>query len=142
MQAVQSVSTRSELATSADSVWSLVGNFARMDTWARGATLLGVHGSGVGALRHVSTRAGNFIERCDGVDVQGRCLRYSIVESPWPISDYHAKVCVLPRDTETCLLEWSSEFLTLDHAPENFTASIELMYLGFIDKVRSVLFPI
>jgi Polyketide cyclase / dehydrase and lipid transport len=139
MQSLQTVSVRSqELSASADAIWSLVGDFARMDTWADGVLLLRVEGTGEGAVRHVSTRAGNFIERCDSVDAHGWSLRYSIVESPWPIRGYHATVRVIPLNAHSCVIEWSSEFETLEHAPENFAANIERMYAGFIARIRSV----
>jgi hypothetical protein len=139
METLQTVSVRSqELSASADAIWSLVGDFARMDTWSVGALLHRIEGTGEGALRHVSTRAGNFVERCDGVDARARCLRYSIVESPWPIRGYHAKVRVICVSPHRSVIEWSSEFVSLEHAPANFAANIERMYLGFIAKVQSV----
>jgi hypothetical protein len=138
MRPFQTVSVRSqELSASTDAIWSLVGDFARMDTWTDGALLLRVEGSGEGALRHVTTRAGDFIERCDSVDAHEWCLRYSIVESPWPIRDYHAEVRVIPVNANSCVIEWSSEFETLEGAPANFAANIERMYAGFIARVRS-----
>lgn len=139
MNGSQTVSVRAELKASVEKVWPLVGDFARMSAWAPAANLLSIQGAGVGALRTVRTVKGDFTERCDEVNEPLRRLRYSIVESPWPVRDYAAQVQLFGLGAQRCLIEWSGRFTPVDGGGSDFNDRLERMYLMFVREIQQAL---
>jgi hypothetical protein len=130
------VRVREELAAPARSAWALLRDFGEMSAWAPQARVLRVAGTGVGALRHVESAIGIFIERCESHDEAGRAFSYSIVESPWPMERYLASVCVVATGPRSCAIEWACEFATASGSTADFAIRLERLYRGFIAALR------
>lgn len=128
---------RDEIAAPIAAVWDLVRNFGDIGAWATGARVVRVDGAGVGAIRHVEGSAGHVVERCEAHDEAGHTFSYSLVESPWPLANYVATVCLTSLDPDRCAIEWSANFDPTPAAPPDVRDQVEKMYRGsFIANLK------
>jgi hypothetical protein len=116
-----------ELATSADALWKILGDFADL-SWVPTVHHCVFEGTGVGMLRYMyldETYA--IVERLDALDAARRTITYSIPENnPLPVADYRATMTIHERDPQRCELEWSCTWsapigMTEDEAVANIT---------------------
>src|SRR5262249_21510485 len=100
-----------DLAASADKVWQLIGGFNSLPDWSpnipRSETTEG------GRVRHVATSNGvTIVERLEKFDNAARSYSYSIVQAPFPITDYLATISVHPKaGGYGCVVDWSGTFI-------------------------------
>lgn len=128
---------REEIAAPIATVWNLVRDFGDIGAWARGARVVQLDGTGVGAIRHVEGSAGRVLERCEAHDEAGHSFSYSLVESPWPFASYVATVRLTALDPERCSIEWTASFDPTTAAPVDMRDLIEKTYRsGFIAHLK------
>ena len=68
-----------------------------------------VTGGGVGAERSFKVSGGPMSERITALDDEAMTLHYEIVENPWPVTDYLAKIQVAPV-ADGAEITWSADF--------------------------------
>jgi len=116
-----------QMATSADALWKILGDFADL-SWVPAVPRHEFVGTGVGMLRYMyldDTYA--IVERMDAIDNERRIITYSIPENnPLPVNDYVATMTVHDRGPDRCELEWSCVWstpigMTEEEAVENLT---------------------
>jgi hypothetical protein len=102
-----------ELATSADTVWSVIGQFDL--SWHPLVAKVNLIGAGIGQLRKMKTLdGGEVVERLDAVDSARRSYRYTLV-SGIAATRYAGTIEVRPKGSG-CVAEWRVEFLA-DNQP-------------------------
>ena len=100
-----------DLPVSGDIVWQLIGGFNSLPDWSpnipRSETTEG------GRVRHLATTNGaTIVERLEKFDNAARSYSYSIVQAPFPITDYLATISVHDKAGGSgCLVDWSGTFI-------------------------------
>lgn len=137
----ESVVVRASLDASVERVWPLLRDFFQMDAWSHGATIEKTEGIGceVGAVRHVRTAEGLFVERCTGLDHENHALRYEVVRSPWQLLEYVADVRVTAIDDGRCRIEWACRFVPSRLTRPSKREEIERMYAYFLKRLARTL---
>jgi hypothetical protein len=100
-----------------------------------------VEGSGVGAIRTVGIPGGMSIqERCEGYDVAGRALTYSILpKGPFPLRNYVSTCRVVETGPATCRVDWEGRFEPEGVSEEQAQGMVRGIYTGGIAAVRKLL---
>lgn len=104
-----------ELGSSADTVWSVVGNFNGLPEWHPWveASVLEPAAGGVGRrVTNVGVTAGRreLTERLVFFDSAAREYAYTIIAGPAPFTDYVGRFRVIPRGAERCMFEFVGRF--------------------------------
>jgi hypothetical protein len=99
-----------DLNVPAEEVWQFIGGFGTIPDWLPGISECTL--SEGGRIRHLGTPDGQVIvERLEAYDLAGRSYSYSILESPFPVTDYHAKLTVTATNSGNgSLVEWGASF--------------------------------
>src|SRR5262245_61711794 len=104
-------SARIDVAASTDKVWQLIGGFNSLPDWLpyapKSETTEG------GRVRHVANpNGGTIVERLEKFDNAARSYSYSIIQAPFPVTDYLAAISVHEKaGGNGCLVEWSGTFV-------------------------------
>ena len=105
-----------DLEAAPDDVWNLIGGFNALPDWHPAVEKSELEEEG--QTRKLSLAGGGtIIEKLIKKSDQERLYSYSIENSPLPVSDYTATICVKEEDGKT-QVEWSSEFNPMG-VPEN-----------------------
>jgi len=100
-----------ELPVSAEKVWQLIGGFNSLPDWSPNIpTSEATEG---GRVRHLATSNGvTIVERLEKFDNAARSYSYSIVQAPFPITDYLATISVHPKaGGYGCVVDWSGTLI-------------------------------
>ncbi|WP_145950172.1 SRPBCC family protein [Paenibacillus sp. Y412MC10] len=102
--------TTIKISASPDQVWKLIGGFNSLPEW-----LLNISSSELsegGRVRHLTNSDGNvIIERLEVFNEKGRYYAYSIIDAPFPVTDYQATIHVRElANSKNSLVEWSGNF--------------------------------
>lgn len=112
-----------DIPASPDQVWQLIGGFNSLPDWL---PLVAVSEAGEGGrLRHLQTVDGTVIvERLQAFENAGKTYSYSIVEAPFPVTDYLATLRVEALG-DGARVTWSGQFtpagVSTEAAEELFT---------------------
>lgn len=97
-----------DIPVSADQVWQLVGGFNSLPDWLP-MIAKSEPGEG-GRLRNLHTQNGDLIvERLQTFDNAAKTYSYSIVQAPFPVTDYLATLRVEAKG-DGCRVTWSGLF--------------------------------
>jgi hypothetical protein len=98
-----------DLPVSADQVWTLVGVFQSLPDWL--PIIRQSLPSENGHVRNLITTDGAVIvERLQSYDAPSRTYSYSIVEGPFPVTDYLATLSVSATGPDSCTVTWGGYF--------------------------------
>jgi hypothetical protein len=121
-------------------VWDLIRDFGDLSAWAPGANVTKLEGEGVGMIRHIEGGdAGYFKELCEAHDDENHTFGYTLLESPAPVKDYHAKVKLTETGPDSCDIEWSSVFQPVDGPEEEIVKGVEDTYRFFIENIKNTI---
>jgi hypothetical protein len=102
---------------SADTVWSSIRDFAKLDEWLPPIETCEIEGDAaadqIGAVRRLTAQGGDavFHERLTVFDEEGRRYAYEFVDSPLPVRDYRSEIRVAQvTDSGQAFVEWWGEF--------------------------------
>ena len=130
------VKVQEELPSDANNVWQLLHDFGDIKAWATGK-IVKIEGSGVGMIRHIEFDLDKVVERCEALDDANMTFTYRLLESPWPMSNYVAKVILTSEEPGKTLIEWSSSYQAEPEKAEAVRNLIENTYSkGFIARLR------
>lgn len=120
------VERRLSLATGAEEVWDLVGDFGDLG-WHPAAKATDLEDRD-GIVHRAITLPDDavLVERLEGMDDSGKIYSYSIVEGPLPVSDYRSTLRVIPLK-DGCEVAWGSTFAAAgvsDEAAKEVVAGI------------------
>jgi hypothetical protein len=117
------------ISASADTVWSLVRDFANLDEWLPAIETCEIQGDTpagqVGAVRRLTAQGGEsvFDERLVSFDEAGRRYAYEFVASPLPVRGYRSEIRVAPvTDSGQAFVEWWGDFDADEKDVEAMTA--------------------
>lgn len=134
------VSMSTQVNTSPDQVWRLIGGFDALPDWlpliVRSATSEG------GRLRHVTLVDGAvLVERLLSFSESDRSYAYAIVGGPIPVANYRAALRVVARAGQPgSTVEWSSEFEPAGAPEADVVALIRGVFQAGFDQLGKV-FP-
>src|SRR5262245_28654433 len=100
-----------DLPVSADKVWKLIGGFNSLPDWS--PNILRSEATEGGRVRHLAASNGvTIVERLEKFDNATRSYSYSIVQAPFPITDYLATIRVHDKAAGSqCRVDWSGTFI-------------------------------
>ncbi|MBV8414168.1 MAG: SRPBCC family protein [Verrucomicrobia bacterium] len=99
-----------DISASPNEVWQLIGGFNSLPDWL--GYILKSELSEGGRVRHLATPQGKtIVERLEKFDNTARSYSYSIIEAPFPITEYLSTLQVKPStDGKGARVEWSATF--------------------------------
>jgi hypothetical protein len=124
-----------DLTADASAVWQRIGGFGGLPDWlpaiASSELLDG------GRVRRLGTPDGaTIVERLIAYDDDDRSYTYTIVESPFPVTEYRATLRVAPaRDGSGCTVEWSGQFEPDGVSDEAATQIFDGIYRNGLDAL-------
>lgn len=128
-----------DVPVSADRVWRLIGGFDSLPDW-----LPYIPASELaegGRVRRLTTEEGGVIvERLEAFDDHARTYSYSIVQAPFPVTDYRATIAVheVPG-TPACHVEWSGTFTPVGVGDEEAIALFHGIFTDGLTALRRTL---
>jgi hypothetical protein len=118
---------RLDLPAPAETVWSVIGHFATLDSWMPGVTGLELTGDGIGAVRTCHTILGRFEELLE--ELGRRSYTYAMLTGPLPVKDYHATLTVVAVSPTSCQVIWNSHFHAADGVDDRSArGAVEAVY--------------
>jgi carbon monoxide dehydrogenase subunit G len=125
--------------TSADEVWTYIGDFAGIDSWMPGVESCETDGEGVGSVRKVGMPGMSVEETLEALDPAARSISYSIGKGPLPVQNYLATIHVSEEGTG-CSVAWSAEFDLPEGIPdEPILQALEGAYGGALAALKKKL---
>ena len=103
--------TTIKIPASPDQVWQLIGGFDSLPNWL--PYIPSSKLSQGARVRHLANPDGDtIVERLEVFNNKERYYTYSIMEAPFPITDYLSTIHVreIADDSKTSLVEWSGSF--------------------------------
>lgn len=134
------VTMSTPIAMNADSLWQAIGSFASIGQWHPMMEKVDSQGEQRGSLRTLQLVGGaKLIERLEEISPTERLYRYSIVESPLPISDYFSEIRVKDNGDGTSTVEWSSDFKVNNASGENdVVKTVQEVYKAGLDNLTKL----
>jgi mxaD protein len=128
-----SVSETVDLQAPAAEVWKTVGNFGAAASYLEVVDRCELMGSPPGAERVLHLKGGgSVLERLILASDSDKAFRYTIVDSPLPVSDYVSTVRVDALDPQRCRVTWSASFESHGVSDAEAQATIAGIYrMGF-----------
>ncbi|NEB95980.1 SRPBCC family protein [Streptomyces bauhiniae] len=123
-----STSTHIDVPHTPEQVWQLIGGFGSLTDWLPsipGSTL-----SEGGRVRTLTNAEGEtIVERLTAFDEGARTYTYTILQAPFPVTDYLSTLTVHPLpDTGTARIEWSGTFTPTDVTEEEAVTLFQGIY--------------
>jgi mxaD protein len=127
------------VAMNADALWQSIGSFAAIGQWHPMMERVDSEGETKGSLRTLRLIGGaKLVERLEEVSPTERLYRYSIVESPLPISDYFAEIRVKDNGDGTSTVEWSSDFKVNTSSERDVVKTVQEVYQAGLDNLSKL----
>ena len=119
------------LNTSATDIWSLIGDFNRLDSWHPAVAASETVQDGTTKIRHLTLGDGSkIVERLDSCDDEARSYIYTILDAgPLPVRNYQSTLEV-SGDGSVSTVTWSSEFEPNEASEADAQAAISGVYNG------------
>ncbi|RAT94191.1 SRPBCC family protein [Brevibacillus sp. Leaf182] len=98
-----------EISASPDQVWNLIGGFNSLPDWL--PYIPSSELSEGGRVRRLENPDGDvIIERLVGFNDKERSYTYSIMQAPFPVTNYESTLRVRENGSKGTLVEWSGTF--------------------------------
>ncbi|MGA5150105.1 SRPBCC family protein [Streptomyces griseoincarnatus] len=127
-----------DIPVPADRVWQLIGGFDSLPDWLPyipTSTL-----SEGGRVRSLTNEEGGVIvERLEAFDNQARSYSYSIVQAPFPVSDYRSTLTVHAKPGGQSRVEWSGTFTPAGTSEQEAIALFHGIYTEGLAALRKTL---
>ncbi len=132
------VSKSLHLAVPADKVWELIGSFNALPDWHPAVQSSSLEDGGK-HRRLALVGGGEIVERLEQLDDDGRLYRYSIVESPLPVSNYSSELRVVPDpDGSGCTVEWTGDFEAFNASASDAEKAIHGVYKLGLENLQKM----
>ena len=130
------VTMSTPVAMNADALWQSIGSFAAIGHWHPMMERVDTNGETKGSLRTLRLIGGaKLVERLEEVSPTERLYRYSILESPLPISDYVSEIRVKDNGNGTSTVEWSSDFKVNSNSERDVVKTVQEVYQAGLDNL-------
>ena len=108
-------------------------------SWVPGTASCQVEGTGVGALRNITTVDGvKLKERLESFDASARRYTYRLIEAPMPLKDYVSTVEVAP-DGSGSRITWKASFEAPAEGGEGIRGALDGLFRAAMDGLRKTL---
>lgn len=124
-----------DIPASADQVWQLIGGFNTLPDWL--PLILNSELSEGGRVRTLQTADGAVVvERLETFDNAGKTYSYSILQAPFPATDYLATIRVEAQG-QGARVTWSGRFTAKGVSDEEVVALFSGVYQGGLEALRA-----
>lgn len=132
-------SAKIALPVAADRVWQLIGGFDSLPDWLPYIPKSEV--SEGGRVRHLANPDGDtIIERLEAFDNRERSYTYSILQAPFPVTNYLSTLRVVSIDGDrSSRVEWSGEFTPAGVSDEDASRLFEGIYRDGLKALEATL---
>lgn len=119
------------LSASPTAIWSVIGDFGRLDFWHPAVAASETDEDGSSRIRHLTLVDGNkIVERLDTQDDKKRRYTYTILKAgPLPVRNYQSTIEVA-GDEDATTVTWSSNFEPHGVSEADARAAISGVYTG------------
>jgi hypothetical protein len=119
-----------------EQAFAVVGNFSDA-SWVPGTARTELDGSGVGAVRTVTTADGTRLkERLEEYDPARRRYTYALVEAPMPLKNYFSTVEVASAGAGA-LIRWTASFDAPAEMAENIRGALDGLFKTAMDGLKT-----
>ena len=133
------VTMSTPVAMNADALWQAIGSFAAIGQWHPMMERVDSNGETKGSLRTLRLIGGaKLVERLEEVSPTERLYRYSITESPLPISNYFSEIRVKDNGDGSSTVEWSSDFAVKGSNETDVVKTIQEVYQAGLDNLTKL----
>lgn len=123
------------IPASADQVWQLIGGFNTLPDWL--PFIPDSELSEGGRVRTLQTADGGVVvERLETFDNAGKTYSYSILQAPFPATDYLATIRVEAQG-QGAKVTWSGRFTAKGVSDEEVVALFSGIYQGGLEALRA-----
>ncbi len=131
------INMKIDLNAAADEVWKLIGGFNALPDWHPAIEKSELEEEG--SMRRLSLAGGGtVVEKLERLDDSERVYSYSIIDSPLPVSNYTATICVKEDSEGKTTVEWSSEFEAKGAAENEAIDVIAGIYQAGFDNLKKM----
>ncbi|CAI8986801.1 SRPBCC family protein [Pseudomonas sp. IT-P2] len=124
-----------DIPASADQVWQLIGGFNTLPDWL--PFIPNSELSEGGRVRTLQTADGGVVvERLEMFDNAGKTYSYSILQAPFPATDYLATIRVEAQG-QGAKVTWSGRFTAKGVSDEEVVALFSGIYQGGLEALRA-----
>jgi hypothetical protein len=124
------------ITANANLTWSAISSIGGLERWFPMITGCSVSGTGEGATRILTLADGAKIkDRIEAIDHQLRRLRYTRIESPFPVQSYLGTVEVRKVNDDSSEVSWTVEF---DVQEEQRDAMIEFLHTVLAQGIQGL----
>jgi mxaD protein len=133
------VTMSTPVAMNADALWQAMGSFAAIGNWHPMMEKVESEGEKKGSMRTLQLIGGaKLVERLEEVSPTERLYRYSIIESPLPISNYFSEIRVKDNGDGTSMVEWSSDFDVNTGNETDVVKTVQEVYQAGLDNITKL----
>jgi hypothetical protein len=133
------VTMSTPVAMNADKLWQAMGSFAAIGKWHPMMEKVESQGENKGSIRTLQLIGGaKLVERLEEISPTERLYRYSILESPLPISDYFSEIRVKDNGDGTSTVEWSSDFNVKSGNEKDVVKTVQEVYQAGLDNITKL----
>lgn len=127
-----------KLPVPVDQVWDLIGGFDSLPDWL---PFIPFSKLSEGArVRTLTTQdGGTVVERLEVFDNDRRSYSYSIIKSPFPVTDYTSTLAVHPDGSGQSHVEWSGEFTPVGISDDEAVARFRGIYIDGLAALTEIL---
>lgn len=130
----------------AETVWSLVGDFAGERLTGGYVERVEIAGRGSGALRtyHLAQALGGgaVVERLERLCERDRVLEYSMIDNgPVPWTGYRGRIAVTAAGPDACVVMLRTEFFPVGAPPETCIALSRENIGKYFENIRAIVEP-
>ncbi|WP_448207014.1 SRPBCC family protein [Azospirillum sp. sgz302134] len=134
------VTMRAFLPVSAQRLWSLVRWDGRLLDWYPGAVALDVEGTEKGGHRRFRLHDGaTLVHRLEHLSRIEDAYTYSVLSSPYPVTDHLAQLRVLPHVDGHSILVWTANFKPAGLPEPNVETFVRGLYKDGFDALSTLL---
>ncbi len=124
-----------DIPATADQVWQLIGGFNSLPDWLPFIPQSEL--SEGGRVRSLQTADGAVVvERLEAFDNAGKTYSYSILQAPFPATDYLATIRV-DAQGQGARVTWSGRFTPVGVSDEDVVALFTGIYQGGLEALRA-----
>jgi hypothetical protein len=124
-----------DIPASADQVWQLIGGFNSLPDWLPFIPQSEL--SEGGRVRSLQTADGAVVvERLQAFDDAAKTYSYSILQAPFPATDYLATISVEAQG-QGARVTWSGQFAPVGVSDEEVVALFTGIYQGGLEALRA-----
>ena len=125
----------------AKAVWAFIGGFQVLDRWHPDVATSKLIGTGkeIGDIRVLTLHNdARIVEKLEFYDEATMTLRYTILESPLPIKNYHATVSVKSVGANEAEVIWKSTLTAVGTSDEEVIKVISNIYLAGLNTLNKL----